>query len=270
MHGRDPARQYVQLNRPSDFALEPDDVLVVPAIYGPLLHTIAPGIRKVVLNQGAGHPPPLRSLDVLYEHPEIVAVLAVAEEGRELLSWLAPGARLHVVPVAVHLELFRYRPDKRPRIAYMPRRNGEHAQAAFKMVARRRTLGNYELVAVDDLSHEQTAEVVGSSLIFLAVSLSEGFGLPPAEAMATGSIVVGYDAFGGREYMRPDVCFPVVTGDVLALAQELERVLMLAATDPDHLAARGRTAHELIASRYSPERQERELLAFWRELLQLA
>jgi glycosyltransferase involved in cell wall biosynthesis len=268
MHGRDPARQYVQLNRPPELELETGDVLVVPAIYGPLLHTIAPGIPKVVLNQGAGHPPPLRSLDVPYEHSEIVAVLAVAEEGRELLSWLAPAARLHVVPVAVDLELFAYRPEKRPRIAYMPRRNGEHAQAAVEMLARRGTLGEYKLVPIDGLSHEQTAEIVASSLIFLAVSLSEGFGLPPAEAMATGSIVVGYDAVGGREFMRPDVCFPVVTGDVLALAQTLERVLTLAAADPDALAAHGRAAHELIASRYSPERQERELLAFWRELLQ--
>ena len=63
-----------------------------------------------------------------------------------------------------------------------------------------------------------------------------------------------------------DVCFPVPTGNVLALAQELEKVIALESSDPALLRVVGRAA-ELIAERYSRSGQERELLSFWNALL---
>ena len=266
MYARDATRRYVQLNQPPDFDLHADDVLVVPAIYGPRLGEIAPGIRKVILNQGATSMP-LRTLDLPLRHPDIMAVLVVAEEALDFFEWLTPHLRVGLVPYAVDLSVFHLRTAKERQIAYMPRRNGEHAEVAVRLLAERGTLRGFDLVSVDGQPHVKVAEIVGSSLLFLAVSLSEGFGVPPAEAMGTGSVVVGYDAVGGREYMKPDVCFTVPTGDVLALARELERVIAMADAEPERLAARGRAAHELIADRYSPARQERELLAFWRAVL---
>jgi hypothetical protein len=44
---------------------------------------------------------------------------------------------------------------------------------------------------------------IGEARYFLTLSAGEGFGLVPLEAMAMGSIVVGYDGFGGMHYMRP-------------------------------------------------------------------
>ena len=37
---------------------------------------------------------------------------------------------------------------------------------------------------------------------FLTLSAAEGFGLVPLEAMALGTVVIGYDGYGGRQYMR--------------------------------------------------------------------
>src|SRR3569832_1099493 len=34
------------------------------------------------------------------------------------------------------------------------------------------------------------------------LSAAEGFGLVPLEAMALGTLVIGYDGFGGRQYLR--------------------------------------------------------------------
>ena len=266
-YGRDVDRRYRHLQRPTDLHLSPDDVLVAPGSYGAQIHSIAPGTRKVIFSLGAGHPPPARSLDASYRHPDIVGVMVGAEEARDLLSWAFPGLVVHLVPFSVDQRLFHFRERKEHRIAFMPRRNEEHARLAFRMLATRGTLGDFQPVPIDGRTFHDAAEIVGTSLIFLAVSPSEGFGLPPAEAMACGSIVVGYDAVGGREFMRPDVCFPVTTGDVLALAQELERVIALEDQDPEMLRARGRAAHDLIAGRYSLANEERELLMFWNGIL---
>jgi glycosyltransferase involved in cell wall biosynthesis len=37
----------------------------------------------------------------------------------------------------------------------------------------------------------------------LTLTLGEGFGLLPLEAMSLGVAVMGFDGFGGRAYMRP-------------------------------------------------------------------
>ncbi|MGH8091732.1 MAG: glycosyltransferase, partial [Rudaea sp.] len=44
---------------------------------------------------------------------------------------------------------------------------------------------------------------LGAVRHMLTLSAAEGFGLVPLEAMATGTLVIGYDGFGGRHYMRP-------------------------------------------------------------------
>jgi len=88
---------------------------------------------------------------------------------------------------------------------------------------------------------------LGSARYFLTLSAAEGFGLVPLEAMAMGTTVIGYDGFGGRQYMR--------SGDNCAVAPypEIERVaelLIEAVKNPQRsatMAEQGRAA----ASRYS-------------------
>ena len=154
------------------------------------------------------------------------------------------------------------------RSRYNASANAEHAQTVRPACSPSGELSaGFEIVPIEGRPQSEVAELIAESLIFLAVSLMEGFGLPAAEAMACGSVVVGYDAFGGRDFLRPDVAFPVPTGDVVALAHELEKVIALESSDPEILRARVRAAHELVASRYSPARQELELVRFWRGLL---
>jgi hypothetical protein len=43
---------------------------------------------------------------------------------------------------------------------------------------------------------------IAGARYLLTLSAAEGFGLVPLEAMALGTLVVGYDGFGGRQYMR--------------------------------------------------------------------
>ncbi len=46
---------------------------------------------------------------------------------------------------------------------------------------------------------------IGAYRYLLILSVAEGFPLVPLEAMAMGTVFVGYDGFGGREYMRSGI-----------------------------------------------------------------
>ena len=69
-------------------------------------------------------------------------------------------------------------------------------------------------------------ERLKSARYLLTLSAAEGFGLVPLEAMGMGTIVLGFDGFGGREYMVPGhncavAAYPdirgVVDGIILAM-----------------------------------------------------
>lgn len=63
---------------------------------------------------------------------------------------------------------------------------------------------------------------IGSCRHLLTLSIAEGFGLVPLEAMAVGTTVIGFDGFGGREYMRPGVnCAVAAYPDIEAVADYL-------------------------------------------------
>lgn len=69
-------------------------------------------------------------------------------------------------------------------------------------------------------------EIFGRSSIFLSPSLSEGWGLPPAEAAACGCAIVSTDNGGAREYVQHGVTGLLSPpNDPVALAHNLCRLL---------------------------------------------
>ncbi len=67
------------------------------------------------------------------------------------------------------------------------------------------------------LPRDQFLDRVASARYLLTLSVAEGFGLVPLEAMGMGTVVLGFDGYGGREYMVPGqncavVPYPDVSG----------------------------------------------------------
>ena len=115
-------------------------------------------------------------------------------------------------------------PDRR--IAVMPRSRGaELCSHVLSLLTVRGALDGWDVVNIAGLSQTETAEILRSSAIFLSFSEREGFGLPPAEAMACGCYVVGFTGLGGREFFYPGLCTPVEEGNVLALANSAEEAM---------------------------------------------
>jgi glycosyltransferase involved in cell wall biosynthesis len=81
----------------------------------------------------------------------------------------------------------------------------------------------------------------------LMLSAAEGFGLVPLEAMALGTVVIGYDGYGGRHYMRPEENCAVAAYPKIERVSEL---LINAVSHPETSAAMAVKGRE-TAARFS-------------------
>jgi glycosyltransferase involved in cell wall biosynthesis len=251
----------------------PTDVVVVPEVYGPDLADLFPGVRKVVFNQNAyltfvGYSCDPTDLRTPYRHPDVIAVLTVSEDNRDYLSYAFPGLRIVRIHNGIDADLFRPAPTKARRLAYMPRKNTEDVVQVINLLKHRRALTGFDLVPIDGRPEAEVAAILAGSPVFLSFGHPEGCPLPPLEAMAAGCVVVGYHGRGGREYFRPVFSRPVEVGDVVGMAQAAEGVIGTYATDPEAVLAMGRAARAFVTEHYSPDREERDIVEFWKSLEQ--
>ena len=99
------------------------------------------------------------------------------------------------------------------------------------------------------LPRREFLERVASARYLLTLSVAEGFGLVPLEAMNMGSAVLGFDGYGGREYMEPGQnCAVAAYPDVAGVVDGIIKAMR------DPVAAREMmTAGMETASRYTYE-----------------
>jgi glycosyltransferase involved in cell wall biosynthesis len=242
-----------------DLTLSPSDVLVVPEWYGPDLSTVPAGPRVVVFNQRSygtfDHVPVGRPL-----YRGAAAVLAVSDDNADYLRYAFPDIPTHVVRNVVDETLFHPGDVTERKVAYMPRRRGVELAEVLHLLAIRGALAGWELAPIAGRSERETADLLRRSAVFLSFSEREGFGMPPAEAMAAGCYVVGFTGLAGRDFFDPAYCRPIPEGDVLAFARAVEEIC---ATDPEVLAKAGHTASQAILGRYSASGQCEDLRAFY-------
>ena len=263
-----------RVHSPDQIALGPDDVLVVPECYGPGLGALPAGIRTVIFNQGAYHTfdlipfeatgagAPYTGID------RLAGLLTVSRDSADLLRFAFPELTVHLARLVIDAAVFHPAPhEAKPRIAYLThRRDGEREQL-LHMLRSRGVLDGWELVPIAGRTERETAEIMRSSAIFLSLSEREGFGLPPAEAMASGCYVIGYPGQGGREYFDPRYCAPIPDGDLLAFATAVAGACVGYRADPGALATLGRAASKAVLDRYSARGLAGDLLAFYRPII---
>lgn len=269
---RPPTATPLHLREPPCFAIEPTDVVVIPEVFGPDLARIAPGVPKVIFVQNPyaaffGYPPDPRSVVPPYRHPEVVATFLTSEDTRRVMEYSFPGLKGFRVRWSLNRAHYYLDPNKVKQIAYMPRKGADDARQVLAMLACRGSLADFRIRPIVNLDETGVAACLRESLIFLSLGQHEGLPLPPAEAMACGAIVVGYDGFGGREYLLPEFAFPVPAGDRMEFARTLERVIALQREKPDELRDRATRASAFITEHLSRSREEQELLSAWEEIL---
>jgi glycosyltransferase involved in cell wall biosynthesis len=195
-------------------------------------------------------------------------MVTVSEDSAALLRYTFP--QLDIKLARSVIDPRRFHPGEHPggrRIAYMPRRRHAEREQLLHVMRSRGILDGWELVPIDGRTEDETAELMRSCAIFLSFSEREGFGLPPAEAMASGCYVVGYTGNGGRDYFDPVYCSPVPECDLLAYAMAVEEAIRRYESDPESLAKAGRLASERILGQYHEAGLKADLTTLYGQLL---
>ncbi len=236
-----------------------DDLLVLPEtpiVHG---HDPAPGARKVILNQNhfytfaAG--PPGDHFPAWSPPPTVWTVTA---ESRDVVAGVLPHLEVRLIPNAVEGSLFHPHDAARPRVSWFPRKRPREASLLRRLLAAAPQMGSgdVELVELVDAPRPVVAQTLGTSTIFVALGHSESFGLPVAEALASGCLVVGYDGGGGHELFEAPGVWRVPEQRPLLLR---DRVLDLL-TRADELAPLRAANRDWVLERYSSGRAEQALL----------
>lgn len=258
---------------PDQVTFGPEDVLVVAECYGPFLDLLPPELRTVVFNQGAYHTfdlipydqtPPGAPYSTM---PNLAALMVVSQDNLNLLGYAYPQVPIHLTRVVVDGSVFHPGPAvPGRRIAYLTHRRPEEREQLRHLLRARGALSGWELVAIEGRPEREVAQLLRESAIFLSFSERDGFGLPPAEAMASGSYVVGYTGMGGREFFDPSYCTPVPDSDLLAFAQAVTDAIGRYEDDPQAFAKLGRSASERILGHYHPDGLTEDLRRAYQEL----
>jgi glycosyltransferase involved in cell wall biosynthesis len=248
------------------------DIIVAAEVFGPDIARTAPGIRKVIFNQNCyntflHYPLDTGPGETPYLHPDIVATITVSEDSARYLSHAFPGARIFRIRPGIDSALFHAGEAKKRQIAFMPRRQLEDARQVFNILKFRGALAGFEVAEIRDRSREEAAATLRESAFFFSFSAIEGFGLPPAEAMASGCITIGFHGRGGREFFRPEFSWPIEFGDIETYARDAEALLAQYDADPAPLREKGLEAARFIALHYPVAQEEADLIACWRQIL---
>jgi Glycosyl transferases group 1 len=254
--------------------LTPQDLLVVPEVYGPTLSALPSTLRIVVLNQnayntfdGLSHSSSMRG-GPYRELAGLEAIMVVSHDNLEYLRFGFPDLLIERIPCGIDAAVFHpgtQRPGRR--IAVMPRKRVRDLNQVLHLLNVHGTPAGWEIVQIDNRSERETADLLRSCALFLCLSEREGFGLPPVEAMACGCYVTGFTGLAGREFFRPEFSSPVDEGDVLALARSAVTLMREYESRPLELRGAGLAASRFVLETYSLERQRVELVQFFTGLL---
>lgn len=252
---------------PRNLVLSARDVLVVPEYYGVGLSALPSEVRVVVFNQNAYRtfdalPPdalpgsPYRGL------PSLTSLITVSTDNQRLLELAFPDLPVHVCRPVVDRAVFHPGAIE-PRgsvLGYVRAHRPREAQILERVMAARRP--DWSVVAASGLSERKIAELMRRCSVFVSLSELEGFGLPPAEAMASGAYVVGYTGGGGDEFFDPAFCRS--TKGPLEL---VEAVLEATDLPEPERRRRGQDASAAILARYDDGGLRADLGAAFAQIL---
>jgi hypothetical protein len=245
-----------------------DDVLVFPEQFSAeSLARIAPGVPKVVLNQGVYRTfaSNRRGVSPSVDCSDVVAAIVVSQDSERYLRYAFPQLPVHRVRHCIDGRVFF--PDFTAhgrRIAVMAyKRPHEYAQVRA-LLQRRGVLDDWELVVLAGLPETAVARELRRAPLFLSFPGAEGFGLPAAEALASGCFVIGYHGQAGREYLRPGHATVVEDGDVVSVATAVEEFTRSFDLCRAALTQRMGDAADWIRATYSHEHQTADLVDAFR------
>jgi hypothetical protein len=254
-----------------DVVLGRGDLLAVPEISVSTVAQLYQDTPMVVVNQNQYLTfqycglPPSPSPNVLPD--TVVAIIVGSEDGRDYAKLAFPEVPVERVHYGTDTSVFH--PPEHPKeqaIAFMPRKRVEDIVQILRILERRRSLDGWRLYPINALVEPAPADILRRSAVFLSLNQQEGFGSPPVEAMASGCVVVGYAGRGGREYMRPEISFPVDEGAIADFVRAVEHVIT-EWENGERFTELTERAAKFVETEYSPARERDDFARIFSEAL---
>lgn len=225
---------------------------------------------KVIYNQNPyytfmGYPVKPHRLLSPYDLASCLGTICVSEDNFRYLKLAFPKRPIYRIFYAIDATVFRPHASKKQKIAYLSFKNRQDVAQVISMLIQRKKLKTFELVCVEG-SEEAVARAFGEAAIMLNFGNIEGFGLPPAEAMLSGCVVVGYHGEAGKEFMNSSSCFPIENGNIVSFVETVEWVVAQLSDNPQAFATMTDYARHLIATSYSRQAEEQSVMAAWESL----
>ena len=253
--------------------IDASDILVIPEMYGPsLASAYGKGIKKVILNQGcsltfSGYSLNKERLITPYHHQDLLATLINSVDGEQYLQYAFPDLPLYRFRLSIDPKRFAFQGKKRKQLCFSRIKNQQDAMQVINILKFRGVLKDFEIVPFINIPQTEVAHIYQESLLFLSFGYPEGFGLPAAEAMACGCVVIGFHGGGGREFFKPEFSYPIEQGDIIGFARAVEEVIQCFNRDPASILEKGRLAANYIREQYSVELEEKEVIGAWNSIL---
>ena len=246
-----------------------NDLVVLPETWLANVPNYLQGIPKVIFNQNAFYSFGLsgacdnQTLD-LYHHDDIQAVVTVSNDSRNLLTEGCgiPSERCFALINGIDRQLFYAPAVKHRRVVFLGRKHVDHARKVALMASQHPRLKHLKFQELPRMQHEEVASALRGSLLFLSCGHPEGFGLPLAEAIACGCMVVGYHGLAGRDFALPYMQV-VEFGDLLGLMRGVVKELDRFDAAPEAVIQERLKASEAILQTYSLEAELECCLRTW-------
>lgn len=250
--------------------LRQNDILVVPECYAPGLLDLPDDVRLVVFNQGPHHT--FDRIRLRKDRPGspytdmagLESILTVSDDGAALLRMAFPDVPVRTARNVVDKSVFHGAEDRRQRVvSYVPSRRSDELHQLLHLLNARAEFnsGEWELKPLHGLTEAGMADALRGSSIFLSLSHRDGFGLPPAEAMACGAYVVGHPGGGGTEFFDPAYCSPA--HDNTQIMRAVVEAMAMPESQRRELAAK---ASARILGHYTADGLRADLTAFYGSL----
>jgi len=207
------------------------DYIVLPEDLGTRIGEF-PG-KKVIFNKNLYHgfqalgdiTPSLYS----YHDPSVVAIFTISDHNRRHLVYAFPSKILIRVHLGIDGQVFSYRPltSKIRQIVSVVKAQPA-VRTLYHMLSARSLAGlnkfrEFTWITLDGKTEAEVAELLSQSLMCVFLSVEEGLGRIPLEALSCGCITMGYGCGPLLEVLPSATQFP--HGELCDLARYMERVM---------------------------------------------
>jgi glycosyltransferase involved in cell wall biosynthesis len=259
--------------RALDIKITSKDILVLPEVYGPNITKTLVGVRKVIYNQNCYYTfrkfEDYPNSEIPYNNKDVVAIIVASEDAKEYLTFAFPNMPVYRVKYGIDGNMFSYSLNKKKQVAFMPRKLQEDIIQIIEILKSRNNLKDWQFMPIDNMNENEVASVLRDSMLFLSLNYREGFGMPPAEAMSCGCIVVGYHGMGGKEYLKEEFSYSIQDRDIISFVKQIEFIIEDFENNQEKYLSKGKMASDYISKEYSMQMEEQTIISTWKSILNL-